>query len=84
MEVETVLLEDKKEYAIIDTIEKEEVKYIYLGLVEELESEENKNPLIVIRKLDKKGKNILGLDSEEEYKMALEMFVNKRKEIENS
>ena len=77
MEIETVILEDKKEYAIVDTIEIEEVKYLYLGELEELQSEDDIMPTVVIRKLDKKEKNILGLETEEEYKMALETFVNK-------
>lgn len=83
-EVEIVKLEDKLEYAIVDTIEIAEIKYVYLGLLEELEKESTKHPTVVIRKLDKKEKNILGLDTEEEYKVALEAFVKKHKENENS
>ena len=77
MEVKTVILEDKKEYVIVDTIEIDGIKYLYLGELEELQSESVSMPTVVIRKLDKKEKNILGLDTEEEYKSALEAFANK-------
>lgn len=77
-ELEVVKLEDKLEYAIMDTIEIKGIKYVYLSLVEELKQTEKKLPTIVIRKLDEKEKNILGLDTEEEYKMALETFVSKQ------
>lgn len=82
-EVETIILEDKLEYAIMDTILVNDTKYMYLGLVSELAEESKKHSKIVIRKLDKKEKNIIGLDNEEEYKMALETFVNKWKEKES-
>lgn len=83
-EVEVVLLEDKQEYAIIDTIPIEDTKYIYLGLVKEMEKEKIETPEIVIRKYDKKEKYILGLDTEEEYTKALEAFLTKWKSLENS
>lgn len=83
-EVEVVHLEDKQEYAIVDTITINDTKYIYLGLVKEMEKEKVENPEIVIRKYDKKEKYILGLDTEEEYNEALEAFFNKWKNFENS
>lgn len=83
-EVEVVLLEDKQEYAIVDTISIDDTKYIYLGLAKEMENEKMENPELIIRKYDKKEKHILGLDTEEEYNKALEVFVNKWKELENS
>lgn len=83
-EVEVVLLEDKQEYAIVDTISIDDTKYIYLGLAKEMENEKMENPEIIIRKYDKKEKYILRLDTEEEYNKALETFVNKWKELENS
>lgn len=83
-EVEVVLLEDKQEYAIVDTISIDDTKYIYLGLAKEMENEKMENPEIIIRKYDKKEKYILGLDTEEEYNKALETFANKWKDFENS
>lgn len=83
-EVEVVVLEDKQEYAIVDTISINDTKYIYLGLVKEVEKETIENPEIIIRKYDKKEKYILGLDTEEEYKEALKAFLDKWKDLENS
>lgn len=83
-EVEVVFLEDKQEYAIVDTISINDTKYIYLGLVKEMEKEKIESPEIVIRKYDKKEKYILGLDTEEEYKEALKVFLDRWKNLENS
>lgn len=69
-----VVLEDKIKYAIMDTIELDNTKYLFLCKIEELDKD---NPLVVIRKLDEKEKNILGLDSEEEYKKALSKYLEK-------
>lgn len=79
MKLKTIQLEDKENYAFIDQIKEKDVNYIYLSPVNELEDENIDNPIIIIRKLDKKEKYILGLDTEEEYKMALELFVRKGK-----
>ena len=75
MELETIILENKEEYIVIDTIEIQGSKYIYLGKQQELENNSMEN--IVIRKLDKKEKYILGLDNREEYKLALEAYISK-------
>lgn len=83
MKYKIVQLEDKEDYAIVDTIFINDTKYIYLGLVKEMEKEEIESPEIVIRKYDKKEKYILGLDTEEEYKEALKVFLNKWKDLEN-
>ncbi len=76
-EVKVVRLEDKEEYVIVDTISIHDIKYIYLCLPNELENENTEISEMVIRKLDKKEKNILGLDTEEEYKVALDAFAKK-------
>ncbi len=83
MEMDTVLLEDQFEYVVVDTLEINNTKYLFLGLKEELENQHLSLPTITIRKLDQTEENILGLDSEEEYKMALQAFVEKGKQ-ENS
>ncbi len=75
---EVVILEDNQEYGIVDTIEINNTKYIYLYEMRYLN--ENKKPEIVIRKLDKTEENIVGLDSQEEYIDALEKFVKKHGE----
>lgn len=72
MEIETVMLEDNKEYYIIDTIIIDNLKYLFL-------SQEFNSDVIVIRKvLENK---IIGLDNEAEYNKALKVFTNKYKDI---
>lgn len=75
MDIETIILENKEEYVLVDTIEIQNNKFIYLGKQEEIANNSIQN--IVIRKLDKKEKNILGLDNREEYKLALEAYITK-------
>lgn len=74
IEVETVVLEDNKEYAILDTIPINGVKYLYLARVEKPED-------LCIRKLSSDEKNILGLENEEEFKMALHAYATKYKSV---
>lgn len=72
--MKSVVLEDKLEYVIIDTIEIDNVKYLFL---ENINEKDASNPNVVIRKLDSKEKNILGLENEEEYNKALQSFIDK-------
>lgn len=74
IEVETIVLEDHKEYAIMDTIPIHGVKYLYLSQVENAQA-------LCIRKLSLDEKDILGLSNEEEFKMALEAYVIKYKSV---
>ncbi len=70
-EVETLILEDNKEYAIIDEIEYNNYNYLYLSDI--------KNPKsFCIRKEEKNDKTlILGLDDNKEFDDALERFAKK-------
>lgn len=79
MEIETVRLEDKKEYVITNTIVNKDTKYIYMVPLEEIQENREEFSTLLIRKLDKKEKNILALDTEEEYKMALNNLLNQKK-----
>lgn len=72
--MKSVVLEDKLEYIIIDTIEIDNIKYLFL---EDKNEKEASKPNVVIRKLDSKEKNILGLENEEEYNKALQSFIDK-------
>lgn len=74
IEVETVTLEDEKEYAIMDTISINRVKYIYLCATDNIGD-------ICIRKLSSDEKDILGLEDEEEFKMALQVFGKKYEDV---
>ena len=76
VEVETVVLENEKEYAVIDTIIINSIKYIYLCSVEQTEE-------FCIRKLSQDEKEILGLETEEEYNTALKIYGEKHN-ISNS
>lgn len=76
MELETVILEDNKQYAILDTIQIKGVKYIYLSCIEETEK-----PQVCIRKLSNNEEEILGLENEEEYNIALEAYTDKYKDL---
>ena len=77
-EVEIVKLEDEKEYAVLDSLEVKETKYLLLGLLEEI-GKDIDTPTIVIRKLDKKEKYIVGLEDEEEYNKVVNAFLEKEK-----
>lgn len=74
--MEVVTLEDNKDYLILDTLEVEGIKYIYLCLVTDQEKKS-----VCIRKLVDNEENIAGLDTEEEYKKALNAYIRKYKDI---
>lgn len=74
--MEVITLEDNRDYIILDTIEIDNIKYIYLVLATE---EEQKS--VCIRKIVDNGENIAGLDSEEEYRKALSAYTEKYKDI---
>lgn len=69
LEVETVTLEDGINYLIIGDIRDNENEYLYL-------SNENKNDDFCIRKskIQDGKKVIIPLDSEDEFKRALELY----------
>ncbi len=69
MKLETITLEDNKTYYILDTIPIENTKYLFL-------SEENGSN-VVIRKLSQDEKDVIGLNTEEEYNNALNTYLNK-------
>ncbi len=83
MKMQTIRLEDKEEYIVLEQLYINETKYVYLALKDELENEDVKILTIVIRKFDKKEKYILSLDTKEEYKQALEFYLNKKNESKN-
>lgn len=70
--LECTILENKKEYAILEKIKKEDQCYMYLFNV-------NNPKDFCIRKLV--GKNICGLDSDEEFDEALLMLREKNKDL---
>lgn len=72
VEVEVVPLENGKKYMILDTIEIDGIKYIYLSQIENDQE-------FCIRKLSLDELDILGLDSEEEYNKALKAYAEKEK-----
>lgn len=76
IELETTILEDNKEYAIIDIIEIDGIKYIYLSAISDIDTKKQ----VCIRK-ELNEEEIIGLDNEEEYQKALQAFVNKYKEV---
>ena len=83
MKMQTIRLEDKEEYIVLEQLYINETKYVYLALKDELENEDVKILTIVIRKFDKKEKYILSLDTKEEYKQALVFYLNKKNESKN-
>ena len=69
--METLFLEDNKEYAIIDQIEYNNYIYLYLADINDPKS-------FCIRKEEKNSQNlILGLEDEKEFTDALERFTKK-------
>ncbi len=76
MKLETVVLEDNQQYAILDTIQIKGVKYIYLNCIEDTEK-----PQVCIRKLSDNEEEILGLENEEEYNIALKTYTDKYKDL---
>lgn len=74
MEIDKIVLEDNKDYFILDTLLIDQTKYLFLS--------ENLNcHTSIIRKLSTNGKEILGLNSEEEYDKALCFFIEKYKDL---
>lgn len=73
----TVILEDNKEYIILDIIIIEGTNYVYLY---EPENEESKNNFC-IRKLVDNDENMSRLDSDAEYEKALLVYTEKHKDI---
>ena len=73
MEVEVVKL-GGEEYVVIDEIEKNGNKYVFL-------SKESDEKDLAIRKIH--GDLLVGLDDEEEFDNALELFANKHKDLLN-
>ena len=68
MEKETIFLEDGIEYIITDTIN----NYLYLNNINDL------NDFCIKKEIIKNGEEyIVGLDNEEEYYKALELFEKK-------
>lgn len=74
--MEIVRLEDNQEYVVLDKIVINNIKYIYLVL-----STDQTKKSVCIRKLVDEEQNIAGLDSQEEYQKALQVFTNKYKNI---
>jgi hypothetical protein len=74
--MEIVVLEDNKEYYILDTINVLNKKYVYLC---EVEDKTKKN--VCVRKLVDNDTNIAGLDSEEELTEALNAYKNKYEHV---
>ena len=77
--MEAVRLEDNRDYLILDTIKINGIDYVYLSLVTKTEERR-----VCIRKVVDYGENLVGLDSEVEYKTALNTYVNKYKDIINA
>lgn len=71
-EIKTVTLEDNITYAIIDVIENNQQRYVYLTNIDD-------DTDFCIRKLVKEDNEelLIGLNNEEEFKTALAIFQNK-------
>lgn len=74
--MDIVTLEDNKDYIILDTLEVEGIKYVYL--VESTDKEQKK---ACIRKIVDNGEYLAGLDSEIEYRKALNAYTEKYKDV---
>lgn len=79
--METTVLEDNLEYIILDTIMVNGNNYVYL-INKDLKDRNIQD--ICIRKIVDEGKNLIGLDSEEEFQKALNCYITKNKYIINS
>ena len=62
-----ITLEDGKRYYISKEIEKNNVIYVYLTNLEDVTD-------FCIRKKDETKENLIGLDNEEEFKKAIELY----------
>lgn len=73
-EVEVITLEDGKDYMVTDEFEINKVRYVYLTNEEDIAD-------ICIRKINiiNNEEYLVGLDSEEEFKKALQEFLNRNK-----
>lgn len=73
-DVEIITLEDGKDYMVTDEFEINKVRYIYLTNEEDIAD-------ICIRKINiiNNEEYLVGLDSEEEFKKALQEFLNRNK-----
>ncbi len=69
-----ITLEDNKEYKIIDEIEIDKVKYLYL-----CNSEDEMD--VCIRKKSRDEREVLGLDNEKEYEKALNAYTQKYRDL---
>lgn len=73
-DVEIITLEDGKDYMVTDEFEINKVRYVYLTNEEDIAD-------ICIRKINiiNNEEYLVGLDSEEEFKNALQEFLNQNK-----
>ncbi len=72
--MERVKLEDNKYYLIVDEIKIEGINYIYL-------SEEDNPSDICVRKEINNGKDISGLDNQEEFDKAMKAYKRKYEDL---
>lgn len=70
--MEIIRLEDNLDYVILDTIEINNIKYVYLSLLTENQKKE-----VCIRKIS--GDYLVGLDSKFEFENALNAYAEKYK-----
>jgi hypothetical protein len=70
--METITLEDNKEYYIIDILKIDNTKYMYL-----CDTLDNNMGNVCIRKLVDNDESVAGLDSDLEYQKALNEFSKK-------
>lgn len=74
MEVNVIKLDNEKEYIIIDAIETDNDKYLYMA------NEEDELDMCLRKIIKKDGKDYLvELDSEEEFEEVVTMFFEKNK-----
>lgn len=73
-DVKIITLEDGKDYMVTDEFEINKVRYVYLTNEEDIAD-------ICIRKINiiNNEEYLVGLDSEEEFKNALQEFLNRNK-----
>lgn len=69
MEKELVTLENGKVYAIMDEIQKDSIKYLYLVNIEDTKD-------YAIRK--EEGDLLVGLEDEKEFRKAMDLFLQKQ------
>ncbi len=64
---EVIKLEDNQDYLIIKKIKSENTTYVFLTNIKNVND-------FCIRKTDESEENLIGLDSEEEFNKAMELF----------